>query len=250
MNDKIYALAKKPWFVPVVVGVSAFGSGIGIGYMMGLRKRIEPETYKHEVPDIMNLDLDLSDLTNSHIPLSELVREETVDEQSEDYQEDDYEDQQLELNDEVAEKIKESMTSSHDSEEEIKDEYSYSDFDYEEELQKRDPTKPYIISHDEFWAEELGFTQTSLTYYSGDDILADEDDKPIYNYKDVVGELKFGYGSDDPNIFYVRNEKRRSEYEIMRIGAIFSQEVLGLDIEDNQRIKNLKHSKTPKFKLE
>lgn len=120
------------------------------------------------------------------------------------------------------------------------------DWDYEAELKTRDSSEPYVIHKDEFYGEELGFAQHTFTYYNGDDILADEDDKPVYNHAQVVGELKFGHGSGDANVFYVRNEKRKEEYEIVRSDSLFSVDVLGLEIEQNDRARGMEHSSVPR----
>lgn len=59
----------------------------------------------------------------------------------------------------------------------------------------------------------------------------DEDDKPVNNYKDVVGELGWGYGSLDPNVFYSRNENLREEYEVLYNDEFYSVEILGYNLE-------------------
>ncbi len=80
--------------------------------------------------------------------------------------------------------------------------------------------------------------------------MADEDDTPVYNYDRVIGPLNFGHGSGDPNVFYVRNHRRKTEYEILYNTGLFSEEVLGLEIEDNERVKDLKHSNIQRFRPE
>lgn len=125
------------------------------------------------------------------------------------------------------------------------------DWDYTEELKTRVTSRPYILHKDEFFSDEMGYGQNTLTYYEGDDIMTSEDDTPIYDHKSVVGELKWGHGSDDPNVVYVRNERLQAEYEILRHEGLYSVEVLGLQIENNERVKDLKHSRTPgKFRME
>lgn len=116
------------------------------------------------------------------------------------------------------------------------------DWDYTEQLATRSPDRPYVIHKDEFHAEESGFPQVTLTYFEGDDILVDEDETPIYNHEDITGPMLFGLGSGDPNVFHVRNEKRRGEYEIIRAEGCYSKEVLGLEIDTNERVRGLKHS--------
>lgn len=121
-------------------------------------------------------------------------------------------------------------------------------WDYEEEERNRqDPTKPYIIHVDEFFANEKGYIQSTLQYYQGDNILCDEQDVPVYNPEKIVGKLEFGHGSNDPNVVYVRNEKLEVEWEILLDHGHFQTEVLGQHIEENFGEGDLKHS-TRKFR--
>lgn len=116
------------------------------------------------------------------------------------------------------------------------------DWNTAEELKKRTPGAPYVLHKDEFYDDEMDFSQLTLTYYEGDQIMTDEDEKPVYNHERLVGPLMFGHGSGDPNVFYVRNHNQRAEYEVVRHTGLYSEEVLGLEIEDNARVKDLKHS--------
>lgn len=104
------------------------------------------------------------------------------------------------------------------------------DFNYEEELKNRSIEAPYVITRQEFDAGEQEFTQSRLTYYDGDDVLADEGDKPIPDSDSVVGDnnlLKFGHGSGDTNIVYIRNEAMELDFEVARHDGRYAQEVLG-----------------------
>jgi hypothetical protein len=79
----------------------------------------------------------------------------------------------------------------------------------------------------------------------------DEDEKPIYNHEQQTGQLKFGHGSGDPNVVYIRNDKRQSEYEVVHDPGLYSVEVLGLEIEHNTRTQDLRHAnRPPKFRQE
>ncbi len=126
-----------------------------------------------------------------------------------------------------------------------------SDWNYEEEVKHRTEFAPYVLHRDEYFEDEKDYAQLTLMYYAGDDILTNtEDDSPIYSYHDIVGDLKFGHGSGDPKVFYVRNDKRHAEYEIIHDPGLYSVEVLGHEIEDNARVQELKHSKVPKFRMD
>lgn len=129
------------------------------------------------------------------------------------------------------------------------------DWDYEVEKKLRKKGEPYTIHYDEFFEEDedtFDFAQVSCTFYEGDAILVNNSDGvPIYNHPTIVGDMRFGHGSKDPNVVYIRNEKRKAEYEIIREEGAYAHEVMGLD-EDNDRTRNIRHSqsRTPKFRQE
>jgi hypothetical protein len=103
-------------------------------------------------------------------------------------------------------------------------------FNYAVELPRRSKEYPYVIHVDEFLACEKDYDQVSITYYEGDDILADEKDVPIPKPDEIVGEsnlLRFGHGSKDNRVVYVRNEILELEFEILHRDGKFSREVLG-----------------------
>ncbi len=104
------------------------------------------------------------------------------------------------------------------------------EFDYAAEVAKRDPDEPYVITHDEFMENENGWSQATLTYYNGDDVLTDDKDIPIPDIEALVDSenlTKFGYGSRDRNVVYVRNEKIETDFEITLSQGEFSKEVAG-----------------------
>ena len=100
-----------------------------------------------------------------------------------------------------------------------------------EEIKRENSNGIYILHRDEFFADEQSFTQLTFNYYAKDDILVDEDDKPVHNYKDVVGELGWGYGSLDPHVFYARNENLKEEFEVLYNDEFYSVEILGYNLE-------------------
>ena len=99
-------------------------------------------------------------------------------------------------------------------------------WDYEMELSTRTPDSPYIIHADEYISDEMDFRQETVTYYVGDDIMADLHDVPIYNYQSLMGELRWGHGSGDNNVVYIRNEKTKQEWEVLKHLGRFELEVL------------------------
>lgn len=98
------------------------------------------------------------------------------------------------------------------------------------DLSTRSAEHPYVISYDEYEEAEGDFSQTTLTYYEGDNVLTDERDQPIPNIDSVVGEnsMQFGLASGDKNIVFVRNHELEADFEIARHQGYYSQEVLGV----------------------
>lgn len=103
---------------------------------------------------------------------------------------------------------------------------------WEDTVASRSEDEPYILAQHEFLTAEAGYEQTTLTFYAGDGVLADERDDPIPNINEVVGDdniVRFGYKSNDPRVLYIRNDKLSLEFEINLSDGKFAQEVLGLD---------------------
>lgn len=113
-------------------------------------------------------------------------------------------------------------------------------WDYEAEVASRTKTAPYVIHRDEWFTNESGYPQHTFTYYNGDDILVDDNEKfpqPIYRHDKVVGEIKdkFGHGSGDRSVVYVRNDDLGAEYEIILLESLYSVEVQGMDNPNDPR---------------
>jgi len=125
-----------------------------------------------------------------------------------------------------------------------------SGWDWDKETTKRGKTQIYQIHKDEFFAQESGYDQTTLTYYDGDDILVDEQEVPIYNHKAVIGTPKFGYGSGDQNVAYIRNDANKGEYEIIKDEGLYQVEVLGQEFESTMATRDSKRENLHKFRDE
>jgi hypothetical protein len=109
------------------------------------------------------------------------------------------------------------------------------DWDFDKELQNRRTNMPYVIHVDEYMENEDGRRQHTVTYYEGDDVMVDELEVVIYNHAGLMGELKFGHGSKDHNVVYIRNEAERMEWEVLRHTGHYSIEVLGLEAEEEPK---------------
>lgn len=102
-------------------------------------------------------------------------------------------------------------------------------WDIEAEKAKRNEDDPYVIHVDERNEDE--YTQTTMTYYEGDDVLTDSSDRVVHEVDSIVGIEnmdRFGHGSNDPNIVYVRNEKLAVDIEVVKSEGTYEEEVMGL----------------------
>lgn len=123
-------------------------------------------------------------------------------------------------------------------------------WNYESELQYRNDGQPYIIHYDEFMSNETNYPQETLTYYRGDDIVADQQDSPIYNYASLMGELRFGHGSNDPNVVYIRNDQIHMEWEVLLHEGSYSYEVAGIDKLQEYEADDIRHANDRKFRMD
>ena len=126
-------------------------------------------------------------------------------------------------------------------------------WDYEVEQDNRRNNEPFIIHHDEFFENEHDFEQESLTYYENDLMLIASNDDVVENVPSVVGEdnlTRFGYGSNDNNIVYIRNERLEVDFEVIRSFTSYNKDVLGLD-DDEDSLKHADHhGKSRRFRHE
>lgn len=120
-------------------------------------------------------------------------------------------------------------------------------FDWDEEIKRREenPEDPYVITKEEFEQGEKDYTQVTLTWFDGDDTLSDENDKTVDDTDRTVGDvnlLRFGHGSKDGNIVYVRNERLEIDIEVVKSEGKFAHEVLGfIEHSDNRRPRRFRH---------
>jgi hypothetical protein len=110
-------------------------------------------------------------------------------------------------------------------------------WDQDVEESKRTENFPYIISADEFFENEHDYDQHQLTYYAGDNTIVDDSDNgntlPDHG---VVGEenlSRFGHGSNDQHLVYIRNPRKELEFEIALSEGKYAEEVMGFDGEED-----------------
>lgn len=104
-------------------------------------------------------------------------------------------------------------------------------WNYEEELRDRTPNAPYVIHQNEFMHSNMNYTKSTCTYYADDDFLVDDEaEHPLVDGDLIVGvdNLKFGHGSDDADVVYVRNDRLEKDMQITRLHRSYEEDVLGL----------------------
>lgn len=251
MNEKMKEILENPLTLQIAVGVASFGLGFASGYFLKKRKEIVLET--HEFPTQLEFgfdadteeEQDLIDTVTAYSdrPPKVVIPEEvvhgtrvvTVDSLSE-LRPSMVDADAADMDDDSDDVLPVDDTTDEDDSNDL-------EWDYEEEILKRSSHTPYVLHQEEFYADELNYTQSSLTYYEGDDIMADEEQVPIYNYLNITGPLLFGHGSGDPNVVYIRNDQIKGEYEIVRVDQAYAIEVLGYEVQRAAETADLKHSK-------
>ena len=84
----------------------------------------------------------------------------------------------------------------------------------------REEDIPYVISPDEF-GEMDGYEKISLTYFA-DGVLADEDNEPVDDVAEIVGDGLEHFGEYEEDSVFVRNDAKKCDYEILRDLRAFS----------------------------
>lgn len=78
-----------------------------------------------------------------------------------------------------------------------------------------DMERPYVIAPEEF-GELHGYRTVSLMYFN-DGVLTDSQYEPVDNANDIVGlESLEHFGDYEDDSVFVRNDKRKTDYEILK----------------------------------
>ena len=86
--------------------------------------------------------------------------------------------------------------------------------------EKRD--EPYVISPDDY-GEDDNYTQISLVYYAGDGVLSDDEDEVVEDIEGTVGEdFAEHFGEYEDDSVFIRNDRLRCDYEILRDNRSFA----------------------------
>lgn len=212
------------WAIPVVVGVTSFAVGSASGYILGKKKVNQTITYY------------LSDIRKESAKMEEVIVSDEVEEP-------DFDGEEIEFIEEGEPGNPHTFVQNIFSAPR-----SLADWDEEYEVANRVDGEPYVIQVEEFIENANEYHQQTVTYYMGDDIMADESDTPIYGHAELMGELKWGHGTNDPNVVYIRNDERKQEWEVLRHTGHYGVEILGLEIENEYETQDIKHSSNYKFR--
>lgn len=223
MNPKVSAVLRSKWTIPVVGSAVSMGIGIVAGYFIAKR----------------HLEEDVELLIEDTVQLTFTFEEDKVEEFIE-YPKPTFfiDENNYPTRIKEEEGGEESMINVFAEADE--------DWDYEYELSMRLPHIPYTIHRDEFFADEMGWdSQSTLTWYEGDEVLVDELNNALSNAPAFIGNPTFGHGSGDPNVVYVRNEKFQAEYEVLRDPGSYEIEVMGLHMETEMEKQDFRHARSP-----
>lgn len=217
------------WFIPAVSGVVSFGSGVAVGYFLTKYKQSnnENERLVEKMEEDTQLILDFGETVEKAVRRLDEATVETRERSTFVINAED-------LEPEGGEKLVNVFVSTDP------------EWDYDAETAARIPGRPYVIHRDEFFGDELGWdSQSTLTWYDQDGVLTGDRDEVIYNVDETIGDLRFGHGSGDPNVFYVRNERLHAEYEVLRDPGSYEISVLGGQVEKFMEDEDLKHARSP-----
>lgn len=111
-------------------------------------------------------------------------------------------------------------------------------FDLEHEMETRNAAFPFVISKEEFLENEPEHEQMRLTYFEGDGALIDSKDQSVSDTDTSVGDdnlTRFGYGSGEKNLVYVRNMRLECDFEIQRDERTYAETLGFIEHSDDTR---------------
>lgn len=86
-----------------------------------------------------------------------------------------------------------------------------------EEAMLESEAEIYAITAEEFFENENGWMQGSISYYADGGVL-DDHGEVVADWRDLIGDSvpPFGMMSGEPHVVYLRNTKHRREFEVVR----------------------------------
>lgn len=109
------------------------------------------------------------------------------------------------------------------------------EWDWHKERSRRSPRRPYVIHIDEK-EERDTYDELTFTYFEDDDVLCNERDEIVdaEDREKIIGAAnlsKFGHGSGDPEVVYIRNDQLEMVIEVSRSPNSYAEEVHGFEPE-------------------
>lgn len=88
----------------------------------------------------------------------------------------------------------------------------------------------YDVSWEEFSNDHMEYDKLSITYFQGDNVLMNDDGEEL-DINATIGEDMLEYIIDFKNrdVFYIRNEVNKTDYEVTKIKGTYVNSLLGLD---------------------
>lgn len=107
------------------------------------------------------------------------------------------------------------------------------EWDWHKERASRSPLRPFVI-HIEERDENDAYDSVTWTYYEEDDVICNEADDIISgaDRERIIGEAnlnKFGHGSGDREVVYIRNPQLEMDIELVRSPNSYAREVRDFD---------------------
>lgn len=108
-------------------------------------------------------------------------------------------------------------------------------YDFEEIMSERTGDDPFVISKDEYYANNAQYETYDLTFFEKDGVLIDDQENAIPDTNEVVGDRnlqRFGVMSEDNNVVYIQNDKSNCLFRIQKSPLSASQALWGQPDED------------------
>lgn len=120
-------------------------------------------------------------------------------------------------------------------------------WDRETTYRDQNPEGPYPVHEEEFASADAGYHVELMLFYEADEFVCQEDDPRdvMYDAPLKLGDLRFGYGSTDPDVCYIRNPRLLTDFKITRMRESYEVAVMGLEAETEAEQDELAHMDRP-----
>ena len=127
------------------------------------------------------------------------------------------------------------------------DEVEEWDWDKEVLYREQNPQGPYAIHEDEYASGSANFHIQEMLYYAVDQIVCEQLDprSMMYDHALKLGDVKFGYGTHDVDVAFVRNPQHRTDYQITQMHDSYTESVMGIVADDEADEAELAHMDRP-----